>query len=416
MTFLRFAFALALAWQAPAQTLSEAQEETDLRQAMGEAGSSTTEIVRALERHLKKYPKSSRFDEIERTLVKAAIDSRDQARILKYGEPYIAKNPQDPLVIERVTRILTGRADKPSNERALKYARQFESIMRDFQKQKPEGRVEAQMIEDLARGVARGLLFQSQAHGNLGNNEDALKLARQAFETLASGETAREVGRSLIRLNRFEDAVAPLADAFMLPEPRFTEEDRAAIRRQLGEVYRKTHPSEQGLGDAMLAAYDRAQATQAKLKSQLAAADPNAGKKAMQYTLGGVDGSTLNLASLEGKVVVLDFWATWCGPCRVQYPMYERVKESFKDRKDVVFLGINTDEDRARVKPFLTENKWNKSVYFEDGLQSLLEVRSIPTTMIFNRKGELAARMNGFLPERFVEMLTQRIRDTLTEE
>lgn len=418
MKLTRFALALLLASTLAAQTLSEAKEEEELRQAMGEAGSSPLEITRALERHLRKYPKSARRDEIERTLVKTAIEARDSARILKYGEPFIARNPQDPLVLERVTRLLTQRTDKASNERALDYGKRFENMMRQYQKQAAAdgGRQEAQMAEDLQRGIARGLLFQAIAQGNLGANDESLTLARRAFESLPSGETAREMGRALIRLNKFDEAVKALADAFVLPEPRFTEDDRASIRNQLGEVYRKSHPSEQGLGDAVLAAYDRSQALQAKLRVKLSESDPNTGKKAMEYTLSGVDGSKLNLASLQGKVVVLDFWATWCGPCQQQYPMYERVKENFKDRKDIVFLGINTDEERDRVKPFLAQNKWNKTVYFEDGLQKLLEVRSIPTTMIFNRKGELAARMNGFVPDRFVDMLTERIRDTLAEE
>jgi thiol-disulfide isomerase/thioredoxin len=128
-----------------------------------------------------------------------------------------------------------------------------------------------------------------------------------------------------------------------------------------------------------------------------------------------MNGEKLNLATLRGKVVVFDFWATWCGPCRAQQPLYEEVKARFKDDKNVVFLNVSTDENREIVKPFLDANKWKKTVYFEDGLSALLRVTSIPTTMIVSRRGEIASRMNGYVPERFVDTLTARIREALAE-
>jgi thioredoxin-related protein len=79
----------------------------------------------------------------------------------------------------------------------------------------------------------------------------------------------------------------------------------------------------------------------------------------------------------------------------------------------VVFLAIDTDEDRTLVKPFLESHQWTQKVYFEDGLQSLLQVSSIPTTVIFGKKGDVVDRMNGFLPDRFVDMLTERINQAL---
>ena len=99
----------------------------------------------------------------------------------------------------------------------------------------------------------------------------------------------------------------------------------------------------------------------------------------------------------------------------MQHPLYEQVKAKFKDRKDVVFLAIDTDENRELVKPFLEQNNWSKKVYFEDGLGHLLQVTSIPTTVIFNKNGEVASRMNGFVPENFVDMLTTRIQEALHE-
>jgi thiol-disulfide isomerase/thioredoxin len=122
------------------------------------------------------------------------------------------------------------------------------------------------------------------------------------------------------------------------------------------------------------------------------------------------------MSSLKGKVVVLDFWATWCGPCRVQHPLYEQVRQRFKDNPDVIFLDVDTDEDRSLVKPFLERQKWSQEVVYDDGLGGFFRLSSIPTTVVLNRRGEVQSRMPGFVPERFVDMLTERIGSALTEK
>ncbi|MBL8219364.1 MAG: TlpA family protein disulfide reductase, partial [Bryobacterales bacterium] len=246
---------------------------------------------------------------------------------------------------------------------------------------------------------------------------EAVELARKSYEIYASAEPARELATWLIQQDKIKEAIPHLADAFSLPDVRLTDEDRLSIRRQMSALYQKIHGSETGLGDIILAAYDRAIVIQEQRRAKLKAIDPNSGvTNPMEYTISGINGESLDLKSLRGKVVLLDFWATWCGPCRVQYPIYEKVKASFKGRDDVVFLGINTDQEREVVKPFLAQNKWNKAVYYEDGLSSLLKVASIPTTMIFNRKGQMTSRLNGFVPERFEDMLRERIAEALKEE
>jgi len=398
-----------------AQKAPPPSEEEDLRTFLGEAGSSPTEMIRALEKHLAKYPASKRRGEIERALVKSAIEARDNARILKYGEKYLSTDSTDLLVLERVARLLTSREDKDSNERGLKYAQLFEQGMRNLEKDKPDTtRIDAQLREDLDRGLSRAYTFQARATGHLGQLPEAVDLARKSFAAYPSAEPARELATWLIRQGKQADALPHLADAFSLPDPRFTDEDRRAIRLQMGELYTKLHNSEKGLGDIILAAYDRSVVIDRQRRERLRAIDPNSDvTNPMEFTISGVNGEKLDLKTLRGKVVVLDFWATWCGPCRVQYPMYETVKQRFKGNDDIVFLGINTDQDRELVKPFLQQQKWNKAVYYEDGLSNLLRVSSIPATLVYGKSGELFARMNGFVPERFVDMLTERINEAL---
>ena len=248
----------------------------------------------------------------------------------------------------------------------------------------------------------------------LGHKEKAIAAAQTSYAVYPSVEGAREASRWLAERGQDKDAIEYLAKAFSVAELKATDPDAARDRIRLGELYRKLNGSETGLGDLILKSYDQTSAIFSARREQMHKSDPNADvKDPMQFTLTAVAGEKLQLSSLRGKVVILDFWATWCGPCRIQHPLYEEVKAKFKDRGDVVFLSIDTDENRGLVKPFLDRAKWSQLVYFEDGLQQLLQVSSIPTTVIFNKKGDVASRMNGFLPDRFVDMLAERIREAL---
>lgn len=393
------------------------QEQVSLQQALGEAGNSPVDFMRAIESHLAKFPDTTRRAELERALVKTAIDMKDNARIIRWGEKVLARQPDDVQVLERVVVALLQTGDEASAQKALGYARHFSALIADASKQDAKSGKEAAKLKDGAdRGKARGLILEARAEGLLGHKEKAAQLATAAYAAYPSVEGAREAARWLADTGKDEEAIRYLADAFSIAELKATDSEANRDRVKMGELYRKRNGSEAGLGDLVLKAYDETAGAFSARHEALRKLDPNAdAHDAMQFTLSGLDGEKLQLASLRGKVVVLDFWATWCGPCRVQHPLYEDVKAKFKDRSDVVFLAVDTDEDRSVVKPFLEQAKWTQKVYFDDGLGQLLQVSSIPTTVIFNKKGEVSSRMNGFLPDRFVEMLTQRIQEALHE-
>lgn len=391
-------------------------EQKELQASLSEAGSSPLEFARALEKHLEKYPDSPQRDELERAIVKAAIEANDKRRILLFGERILARNPDNPQVLERVSRILLSSDDRDSAERALKYSRKFEEILRALEKEGPSTqRGRAQMMEELDRALARALVLQARATGNLGRIEEAITLSTRSFDQFPNAESAREAGRWLARASRNMEAVRRYAEAFAIPDPKNTDADRAKDRARMAELYRKEKGSETGLGDLVLEAYDRTAALAGQRLVSQRERDPNTElSNPMEFTLTALQGTPLKLASLKGKVVVMDFWATWCGPCRVQHPLYEQVKKRFAGEDNVVFLAINTDEDHGLVEPFLNDNKWSKAnVYFDDGLGQLLRVSSIPTTIVIDPQGQIFSRMNGFVPERFVDILTDRIRGAL---
>ncbi len=416
--FMLLGSPVALA-QTPAPAEMPPAEQSSLTQALGEAGNSQVDFMRALENHLLKYPHSPKRAELERALVKSAIDLKDNSRIILYGEKVLAREPDDLQVLEHVTVALMQTGGEERLERALQHAEHFEAVVNKSDKSEkdtaPRDRARRKDEEDRLR--ARAYLLEARAHGLLGQNNQAIALAEKSYGTFASVEAAREAARWLEKGGNTQQAVEYLASAFTISGLQSANPDAEHDRETMGELYRKLNGSEKGLGDVILHAYDRTFSELAARRATLHQGDPNAqAKDPMQFTLSELSGGKLQMASLKGKVIVMDFWATWCGPCRVQHPLYEEVKKKFKDRGDVVFLAVDTDEDHAVVKPFLEQAKWSQKVYFEDGLSQLLQVSSIPTTLIIDKRGEVFSRMTGFIPERFVDMLTDRIEEALGQK
>jgi thiol-disulfide isomerase/thioredoxin len=399
----------------PAPIAQNNDQQQDLQRAVNEAGASSIDLTRVLEEFLRKYPNATQLKDIVRALAKAAIDNKDDRRTALYGERVLASSPDDMLMLDRVAHAELTLGGKDNAEKAFAHARRFQELVEKLPE--PNGAGAAKRTEERDRGIARALLYQSRAKSALGDFNEASKLAALSFARYACEESAREWGGALDSAGYSEQAVMHFADALMIPDLRALDSDRALDRKRLGESYRKKHDSEKGLGEAILEAYDRTAALVEARLNRLNALDPNANvTDPMGFTIGGLDGQKLKLGSLKGKVVILDFWATWCGPCRVQHPMYDQVQEKFKDRGDVVLLSIDTDDDHSIVAGFLDQQKWPKTrVYFEDGLQKLLQVSDIPTTIVFDKQGRVASRMNGFLPDRFVEQLSARIQSALTE-
>ena len=387
---------------ASAQQKASPQEQEDLESALVEAGTSPVDYLRALEKHLSKYPNSPRKAELERAAARAAIEAGDNRRTILYGERVLAAKADDVTILEPVARALATGGGEEAAKGALKYATRLEEL--------------ARQSKNASDREARALILEALATINLGRGEEALALAQRAFDTYPNAEAAREIARCYERLGKLSDAARSMADAFTIPDRTATAADRERDRAQMGELYRKATGSDGGLGDLVLQAYDRNVALIHMREMRLRGGGPNAAfTDPMQFTLTGVDGAKLGLSALAGKVVVFDFWATWCIPCREQHPLYEQVKRQFRDESRVMFLSVATDEDHALVAPFLKEVKWAGPAYFEDGLSRALEIRAIPTTIILDRSGKVFSRLTGFESRRFADMLSERIKEALAE-
>lgn len=398
--------------QAPAASDAEKNE---LAAAIEEANTSGFDMIRVLEGHLRKYPNTPLRPEIFNLLAKAAVETRDDARIVRYGEPALEAKPNDGTLLDRVSRALLEAGGKDSAERALEYAKRFESYVSRVPVVSGFDPVRNQEEHD--RGLARALLYQARAYRILENFDEARRRAALAYIAYPDEASARAWSDALELQRKHDEAISRLADALMIDDQRASDEQRQADRKALGEIYRKLHDgSEKGLGEEVLAAYDRTAEVVSRRENELRKLDPNFGvTDPMKFTLGALSGGKLDLKTMRGKVLIFDFWATWCVPCRAQHPLYEEVKQRFRERDDVVFLSVDTDEDRGLVPAFVEEQHWNGNVFFDDGLVRLLTINSIPSTLIADKQGRLVSRMDGFTRDTFVERLTARIQAALLD-
>ena len=120
------------------------------------------------------------------------------------------------------------------------------------------------------------------------------------------------------------------------------------------------------------------------------------GKVAPAFRVKALTGETFDLAGMKGKTVLLDFWATWCGPCRKEMPTMEKIHQEFK-ANGLVVLGLNVGEDRGTVEKFLKTAKVSYPVALtaDTDVASAFEVTAFPTYVVIDREGNIAAYQVG---------------------
>ena len=108
------------------------------------------------------------------------------------------------------------------------------------------------------------------------------------------------------------------------------------------------------------------------------------------------DGKTVSLKSLKGKVVFINFWATWCPPCIQEMPSINQLKQSFNGNNDIVFLMVDVDNKIEKSTAFMNKKKYDLPVYVPAGnIPSDYLGGAIPTTVILDKSGDMIARLEG---------------------
>lgn len=121
--------------------------------------------------------------------------------------------------------------------------------------------------------------------------------------------------------------------------------------------------------------------------------------QAPAFSLQSVDGKTVSLDQYKGQVIMLNFWASWCGPCRQEMPLLDDIYKQYKDM-GFTLIGVNVEPDPHNADAWLKQTPVSYPVLYDPKSQvsQLYQVQAMPTTVIIDRKGVVRYVHNGYLP------------------
>lgn len=145
--------------------------------------------------------------------------------------------------------------------------------------------------------------------------------------------------------------------------------------------------------------------------AQKSSKNPSDFEDAPNFSLKTMDGDTFTLQEHEGKVVVLNIWATWCGPCREEIPDFIELQREMSD-KGVLFAGVSVDKEGwSAVRPYAEKMEINYPIMVDDGTVSRKygPIRAVPTTFIINKLGKIEYVAPGRLTKKRLKPILQKM-------
>jgi thiol-disulfide isomerase/thioredoxin len=326
----------------------------------------------------------------------------------------VALTPEDLSITLVAIQLLQRSGDEVGLRRAISYAGRVLAFVErtDLDDKSPKMSPD-EWRKAKARDRSSVLQLRGDLYLKLKDNAAAQKDFESSYTTSPTAGAAEKLGEVAEANKDLTAAIEQYARAFALADSANPGVTRREIRQKIGNVWRLGHGSEDGLGEYLLRSYDQvSQATTAGKTRK----NPGA-REVSEFTLRKApDGSPYPLAGKKGEVLVVSFWATWCGPCRALEPQLERVAAHFKGNDKISFLEADCDEDENQVAAYLEEVKPHIPVVFADGLDHLLNVNSLPTVVVIDRAGKIAYRAEGFAEDTFERDLTAAATHALEDK
>lgn len=133
------------------------------------------------------------------------------------------------------------------------------------------------------------------------------------------------------------------------------------------------------------------------------------------FTVKDENGKIINVSGLKGKVVFINFWASWCPPCRAEFPSIQKFFEKYRSRDELVFLTVNLDEDLDAGKMYLEKEKFTVPFLFPNGnIPKEYFSGSLPTSVVLDKTGKIRMKHEGmadYSKDSFFEEINQLLKE-----
>jgi len=335
-------------------------------------------------------------------------------QVEKMDSTYLAVIRGDPENYEALNNLAYEWARRGANlDSAAAFAQRAVRLSREkLPKNKPMG-MSRESWQEMVRNAQGNyldtygwVLYQRGEHGR------ALEQLRQAAELAQDPTIEYHYGLALYQGGKIDEAIGRLATGVA-----GRIEDSAAARADLERIYREKFKSLKGLDQAVEAAGQKLASRRQEAMATEAA--KLVGSAAPDFALDGLDGARHRLSDLRGKVVVLDFWATWCGPCRKSMPLVQKTHDAYRDRP-VAIWGVNLEprEQLEQIRSFAAANRIGFPILLGgkmgNGLDVPYQVTGIPTTFVIDKQGVIRFRHIGYR-ENLDQLLAGNIEALLKE-
>src|SRR6266404_3966164 len=311
-----------------------------------------------IERLLSQGPKSNVRFWIYTQLIETAEKAGDSKAIVKYGEALRAVDPEGPIWPAKIALALA--EQKRDLRRALRYARFAEKATAEFHAPQRPVNTNPDFI-------------------NAHYSKEWLQINYNWKRSLALDA----LGWTYFRTSRYREAEASLRRAVQLSR---SEKNLSRLSSVLGRLGKAE--------EARKVALEAKNEYAAGIKREFTNDPVN------EFQLTTIDGRKIKLSDLKGKVIMLNFWASWCAPCITEAPHLVKLYEKYKHQGfEILAISGDVATDHYKVYIFAKKHKYTFPVLFDEGVEKLYKIPGYPTSVMIDRQGKVRYRDSGYYEE-----------------